>query len=198
MSTEQEQATSTTGKKNFSPEEKKEAMRLLFEEKLTLQQVADKIGCTVNSVYAWKAKHQQLKKSDSQKQASPTSAKKHYTAKVRKEALHLLRKGELSFQQIADKIGCSITTIKNWKAASTTKKASSKPIPNPAPTQQPPKAISPVAVKKTPIAFDDFVRNYWNQGTRAVDALLMPPDIGPKVVEYVNEALKYAYDQFRK
>ena len=111
--------------------------------------------------------------------------------------MRLLSEENLSYQQIADQVGCSLTTIKNWKAAHQSKKPSSKPVPNPVASQHLSKDIQHVAVKKTPIAFDDFVRNYWNQGTRAVDALLMPPDIGPKVVEYVNEALKYAYEKLQ-
>ena len=45
--------------------------------------------------------------------------------------------------------------------------------------------------------FDTFVRNFWHEGTRAVDVLLLPPEIGPKVLSYVNEALKYGFETLR-
>jgi hypothetical protein len=48
------------------------------------------------------------------------------------------------------------------------------------------------------MAYEDFVREYWQEGTKATDVLLLPPEISPAVVRYVNEPLKYAYDQFRK
>jgi len=41
------------------------------------------------------------------------------------------------------------------------------------------------------------VRNFWNEGTRAVDVLLLPPEFGPKVLNYVNEALKYGFETLR-
>jgi len=198
MSTEQEQVMSTAGRKYFSPEVKKEAVRLLVEEKLTLDEVAAKIGCCVNSVQNWKAKYHPTKKSGSSEQASPAKGPKNYSSKVRKEAMRLLREGELSYQQIADKIGCSITTIKNWKAMrEQSKNTSSKQMPKPIAVLQKPKDEKPATKKEPQIAYDDFVRGYWNGGTRAVDVLLLPPEIGPDIVRYVNEALKYAYEKLQ-
>ena len=121
MTTEQAKPTgSRKGKRNFSAKDKKEALRLIFEEKLTMRQAAAKIGCSVNSIQSWKAKHRSKKSKPSKGMIEPATVR--------------------------------------W---------------------QPKEA-------KT-VAFDDFVRNYWNEGTRAVDVLLLPSEIGPDVVRYVND-----------
>ncbi|MCL2624386.1 MAG: transposase [Planctomycetaceae bacterium] len=201
MSTEQEQAAPTTGKKQFSPEVKKEAVRLLVEEKLPLDQVAAKIGCCINSLQNWKAKVQQPQKSGSRKQTSRAKGKKHFSAKAKKEAMRLLREEKLSYQQIADQIGCSVTTIKNWKAALPRfKKSSLNPTPTPMDSRRQPNDDKPTTKREPQVTYDDFVRGYWNGGggKRAVDVLLLPPEIGPEIVRYVNEALRYGYDQFSK
>ena len=110
--------------------------------------------------------------------------------------MRLLSEGNLSYQQIADQVGCSLTTIKNWKAAQP-KTSSSKQLPKSVVPQTQPKNDKPVAKKESHVTFDDFVRGYWNSGTRAVDVLLLPPEIGPDVVRYVNEALRYAFEKLR-
>lgn len=35
------------------------------------------------------------------------------------------------------------------------------------------------------------------EGSRAVDVLLMPSEVGTQIVHYVNEALKYAFEKLR-
>jgi len=42
-------------RKSYSPETKAEALRLILEEGYTAKQVADQMGCSVNSVQNWKA-----------------------------------------------------------------------------------------------------------------------------------------------
>lgn len=125
-----------SAKKNYSPKVKKEAMRLIFEEKQTLEQAAATIGCSVGAIRQWKAKHQKSKK--------PASG-----AKTQKT-----------------------------------------------PRQQP-QGNTTSTPKKSSIGFDEFARQYWQEGTRAVDVLLLPPEIGPKIVNYVNEALRYAFDKLQ-
>ena len=44
--------------------------------------------------------------------------------------------------------------------------------------------------------FDEFVQDYWSECAEAADVLRLPPDIAPKAVQYVNNVLRYAYDQF--
>jgi len=55
----------------------------------------------------------------------------------------------------------------------------------------------PSADKTSRTGLDEFVRDFWRQGGRATEVLLLPPEIGPKVVQHVNDALRYAYDQLR-
>ena len=135
--------------------------------------------------------------STEQEQAKPTASRKtkNFSPKERKEALRLIFEENFTLQQAADKIGCSLNSIKAWKMKYPRPKPSG---PKTTTKRQPPKETRTADVKKSRIAFDDFVRNYWNEGTRAVDVLLLPPEIGPDVVRYVNEALRYAYDHFRK
>ena len=54
-----------------------------------------------------------------------------------------------------------------------------------------------VPKKVTAAEVENVVRAYWQEGTRAVDVLLLPPEIGPTVLRYVNEALKYAHDRLK-
>ena len=117
--------------KGFSPRIKKEAMRLIFDEKRPMKEVAAQIGCSVNSIQAWKKQY-----------------------KV------------------------------NESGASTPKKVVRPKVPQVKAT--------------TPITYEEFVRDYWSSGSKAVDALLLPPEIGPEVVRYVNEALRFAFDRLSK
>ena len=131
-------------------------------------------------------------------QAMPTTkkrkkrsvTKKGFSAKVREEAMRLIFEEKLSMKDAAAKIGCSVNSVQAWKKQY-------NPEPSVRKTAVQPRISQPQS-KSPQIAFDDFVRNYWNGGTRAVDVLLLPPEIGPKVVQYVNEALRYAYDQFHR
>jgi len=138
----------------------------------------------------------QPSESDMAKKTKTT--KKTYSQDVRQEAIRLLTEQKLSASEVAKQLGCSYNTVLGWQkkeqAAATAK----------------PKAvaISPVvAVPSSPksaqqsllpdVDYETFMRNFWNEGTRAVDVLLMPPETGPKVVNYVNEALKYAFETLR-
>ena len=140
-----------------------------------------------------------------------------YSPVVRQKAIHLLTEQKLSVTEVAKKLGCSYGTVVSWQkkelgaSAPAKPKVSSKKASVTAPEVQASETsseISPeVSVKPLPksvqqrllpeLDFDTFMRNFWNEGTRAVDTLLMPPDIGPKVVNYVNEALKYAFETLR-
>lgn len=41
--------------------------------------------------------------------------------------------------------------------------------------------------------FDQFVREFWTQGSSAVDVLMLPEEIRLKVMKYVDDALSYGY-----
>lgn len=46
-------------------------------------------------------------------------------------------------------------------------------------------------------SFEDFARTYWQEGTKAVDVLLMPEETGTLLVRHVNDALRYAWKTLR-
>jgi DNA invertase Pin-like site-specific DNA recombinase len=102
--------------------------------------------------------------------------------------IDLYERGD-STKTIAMRFGCNRHTIQNILNKMGIKKRSRKfrhIKKQPFTTQESPSRIS----------LDYFTKNYWTEGTRAVDVLLLPPEIGSKVVNYVNEALRYAYDFF--
>jgi transposase-like protein len=119
-----------------------------------------------------------------------------YSPQVRQEAIRLLTEEKLSAKKVAEQLGCSYNTVLSWhKSAFGTPptgepSASAKVLVTPPSNSQPNKAVPEMD-------FDTFVRSFWNEGTRAVDVLLLPPEVGPKVINYVNEALKYAFDKLQ-
>ena len=122
--------------------------------------------------------------------------RKRYPVKVRKEAVRLLVEEKLSMKQAAERVGCSVNSIQAWKKKYQKSGRSASPASK--------RAAESVAIRRQPkekepqVTYEEFVRNYWNGGTKAVDVLLLPPEIGPEVIRYVNEALRYAYDQFQR
>jgi DNA-binding transcriptional regulator YiaG len=119
-----------------------------------------------------------------------------YPAKVRQEAIRLLTEEKLSAKKVAEQLGCSYNTVLTWHKNAfgtppTGEPSASAKVPVIPPSNSQPKKAVPE------IDFDSFVRSFWNEGTRAVDVLLLPPEIGPKVINYVNEALKYAFEKLK-
>ena len=117
--------------------------------------------------------------------------KKNYPPKVRKEAIRLMFEENQTPGQVAKQLGCSVECARQWKV----RHSQSTPLLKPVPTKSSKRTIP---ATKVPVDFDEFARQYWQEGTRAVDVLLLPPEIGPDIVRYVNEALRYAYDHFRR
>ena len=136
--------------------------------------------------------------------AKKTKTKKMtYSPEVRQKAMRLLTEQKLSVYEVAKRLGCSYATVISWqkKEQSSTAPAEPKATPK-APEDAPAASVNPspkpVQQKLLPdVDFDTFVRNFWNEGTRAVDVLLLPPEIGPKVLNYINEALKYGFETLR-
>jgi len=113
---------------------------------------------------------------------------KGFPLKVKKEAMRLIVEEKLPMRTVAERIGCSVNSIQSWKKQYKAKK--SKPST--------PKSVPPVKQSTAKITYEEFVRDYWSGGTKAVDVLLLSPETGQEVVKYVNEALRFAYDQFHK
>jgi hypothetical protein len=119
-------------------------------------------------------------------------AVKSFSPEVRAEALQLLKEG-LPQKEIAERIGCSIPSLQSWKKQAGGKKKKKVKL-----------SKKKVAAKITDagctceccncIPFEGFVRDYWTKNPNAGEVLKLPPDMMPEAVKYVNDVLKYAYD----
>jgi len=130
------------------------------------------------------------------------AGRKSFSPKIKEKAMRLIAEGELTQKQVADKIGCSINAIQQWKAKYKEMDESAPAFPKKASRKKSkrrgkrlPKNVEVIAVEESRIAFDDFARNFWSENPRAADVLLLPPDITPEAVRYVNDVLLYAYEQ---
>jgi len=137
-----------------------------------------------------------------------------FTPEIKAEALRLIRDESYTAKQAAEYAGCSLNAIQNWKAEAKAGKikVAAKGTSNGAePTVKSVKkakktkrrkrkgttiatAITAPAVEPS-VSFDKFVQGYWSECEGANDVLRLPADIMPKAVQYVNDVLRYAYDQ---
>ena len=147
-----------------------------------------------------------------------TSVRKSFTVETKAEALRLIREEEYTAKQAAEQIGCSVQAIQQWKAAAKSGKIkiAAKGNSNGAKTTEPvvksvkkakkskrrrrkgvaKQTVATVPTEKPQITFDEFVQDYWHEYPEATDILRLPPDLMPTAVQYVNNVLRYAYDQF--
>ena len=135
------------------------------------------------------------------------AARKGFSTKAKEKALRLIAEGTLTQKQVAAKIGCSINAIQQWKAKYKEADGSTPSVPKKATKRAKgkkrgkkagrriPRNNETVTVIQSRTSFDEFVRNYWNNNPSAADVLLLPPDIAPEAVQYVNNVLRYAYEQ---
>jgi transposase len=121
-------------------------------------------------------------------------AVKSFSPEARAEALQLLKEG-LPQKEIAERIGCSIPSLQSWKKQVGGKKTGKK---EKAKSSKKSAAVETDAGCTceccTCVPFEDFVRDYWTKCTDAGEVLKLPPDMMPDAVKYVNNVLKYAYD----
>jgi transposase-like protein len=118
--------------------------------------------------------------------------KKNYPPKIRKEAIRLMFEENLTTGQVAKQLGCSVECARQWKV----KHLQAIPLSRSASAKPSSKQTARTA-KAASVDFDEFARQYWQEGTRAVDVLLLHPEVGPDIVRYVNEALRYAFEKLR-
>ena len=118
---------------------------------------------------------------------------KTFSAEERANALQLLKDG-IPQKDIAEQIGCSVASLQSWKQQAQGKKSGKK---------RKGKSSKKVAVKADAectceccngIPFEDFVHGYWTKSSKASEVLKLPPDMMPEAVKYVNNVLKYAYE----
>ena len=135
------------------------------------------------------------------------ATRKGFSAKTKEKAMRLIAEGTLTQKQVAAKIGCSINAIQQWKAKFNESDGSTPSAPKRAAKRAKGKKRGKKAARRTlrgkvamtvvtpRTSFDEFVRDYWNNNASAADVLLLPPEIAPKAVQYVNDVLRYAYEQ---
>jgi len=121
-------------------------------------------------------------------------AVKSFSPEARAEALQLLKDGH-SQKEVADQIGCSIASLQSWKQQAGGKKNGKKKKAKS--TQK----VATVEVAEectceccSCVSFEDFVQDYWTKCPKASEVLKLPPNLMPEAVKYVNNVLKYAYD----
>ena len=125
-------------------------------------------------------------------------AKRGFSAKDKVKALKLMANG-VSQSQVAEQIGCSVSSLQAWKKeAKDNGQAADQGKCEETPQCCLDNGCSDVPQPKKGSA-DDFVRKFWNKNFRAVDMLLNPKDVSQEeAIKLINEALLYAYEQFQK
>ena len=125
-------------------------------------------------------------------------AKKGFSVKDKEKALKLMANG-VSQSQVAEQIGCSVSSLQAWKKeAKDNGQAAGQDECEETPQCSLDNGRTDVPQPKKGSA-DDFVRKFWNKNFRAVDMLLNPKDVSQEeAIKLVNEALLYAYEQFQK
>jgi len=118
---------------------------------------------------------------------------KSFSPEERAKALQLLKAGHPQ-KEIADQIGCSVASLQSWKKATKGKRSGKKK------KSKSSKKIAAADAECTcercnGVPFEDFVQTYWTKSPNANEVLKLPPDMMPEAVKYVNNVLKYAYDQ---
>ena len=127
---------------------------------------------------------------------------KSYSPEIREKVVRMLEQN-LSNKQIAEEVGCGPEAVRRWRIKYMASKSANHPKQTGVEKEQlaaksPRADESTIAPKKAAsVEAEDVVRGYWQEGTRAVDVLLLPPEIGPTVLRYVNEALRYAHDRLK-
>ena len=119
---------------------------------------------------------------------------KSFSPEVRAEALQLLKDGTPQ-KEIAEQIGCSIASLQSWKKQAGGKKNGKKKKAKSSKKASAVEATTECTCECCNcIPFADFVHGYWSKSPKAGEVLKLPPDMMPEAVKYVNNVLKYAYD----
>ena len=126
-------------------------------------------------------------------------AKRGFSAKNKEKALKLMANG-VSQSQVAEQIGCSVSSLQAWKKEA----KDNGQVPDQG--EETPQCCldsgcsdnAQTRSSKKGSA-DDFVRKFWSKNNRAVDMLLTPKTFSPEeTVKLVNEALLYAHEHSQK
>jgi len=111
-------------------------------------------------------------------------------------------KAGYSGAEIAAKFECSLETVSSVIEIATRKsqivqRIASMSISNVVDTPGE-DTESPVVETPPTIPLETLVRDFWADKARAIDVLLLPPDIRLKIMESVEQALFYAWNTLRQ
>ena len=123
------------------------------------------------------------------------------TEKLRDRMLAMYEEGS-SGTEIAAKFECSLETVASVIELATRKSQIVQRIttmPNSNAAGKPddyPQALA--SESRPPLSLETLLRNFWSDKARAIDVLLLPPDIRLKIMESVEQALLYAWNTLGK
>jgi len=106
-----------------------------------------------------------------------------------------------SGDEIATKFECSLETVASVIELATRKSQIVQRITSMPKSTTTVKTIEnnePPLETHTQIPLDTLVRNFWAEKSRAVNVLLLPPDLRLKITESVEQALAYAWNMLGK
>ena len=137
--------------------------------------------------------------------------RKEFSAEDKQEALRLLTEEKLTLKQTAEKVGCSVASLSQWKNLAKSldsgepvvavkkpkvkRRAVKKPKAVKPPQEQ---LVSETQTKEPAIPLNDIVRSFWSQHNRAVTVLSLPKGVGPDIARQINDAIEFTYDQLCK
>ncbi|MCL2624665.1 MAG: hypothetical protein FWD31_13470, partial [Planctomycetaceae bacterium] len=115
--------------------------------------------------------------------------------KIRDRMLTMYKDG-FSGAEIAAKFECSLETVASVIELATRKSQIIQRITatlNPTATVKPNENHEPPLETPPQIPLETLVRNFWADKARAIDVLLLPPELRLKITENVEQALAYAW-----
>jgi len=124
-----------------------------------------------------------------------------FTLKLRDRIMTLYKAG-FSGTEIAAKFDCDLETVASVIARAT---GTSRNVPHHATLPKSNAAAkpddspqAPASESRPPLSLETLLRNFWADKARAIDVLLLPPDIRLKIMESVEQALLYAWNTLGK
>lgn len=194
--------TEASASRSMSEEDRLQ-IAILYEEGLSVPEIALRFHCEPDAVFD--ALHHFGVADDPkpvpQATVNQPSGRTYLRKKIRFTAddhdrMARMRAEGRSLETIASSFGCSISTISRVLSSPDARTSSLPVVESP----DTPVHVAPVpepAAQTAPIAFEEFVRNYWSVGTRAVDMLFLPPEARSRILSAVRETLRYAYERLR-
>ena len=105
----------------------------------------------------------------------------------------IMHENKHSESQIAEEFGCDNETVATAIRIAVRRSQLQETITE--------TAVMPVSVKQESpersLSHAELLYGFWQADNRAIEMMLLPPNVRSKILEYVNDAVLYACDQFR-